>query len=96
VKSYVRNQINLSWAKILFTSVITPGRTVALVSTQPLTEIRTSEGGRCVGLTNVLPSNTDSLEIVEAPASWASNGLFRSVRTGICNSFVPRVQTWCE
>jgi len=47
------------------------GRTMALGSTQPLTEMSTTniswwgKGGRCVGLTTLLPSCADCLEIWE-------------------------------
>jgi hypothetical protein len=42
------------------------GRTMALVSTRPLTEMSTgSKRGRCVGLTNLPPSCADCLEIWE-------------------------------
>jgi hypothetical protein len=39
------------------------GRTMALGSTQLLTEMSTSKGGRCVGLTTLPPSCVDFLEI---------------------------------
>jgi hypothetical protein len=74
-----------SWGHEIFHWINTSGRTMTLGSTQPLTETRTSEGGRCVGLTTLLPSCTDCLEILEASASWSPNGLSRSVRTGIYN-----------
>jgi len=47
------------------------GRTMALRSTQPLTEMRTrnflrTKGGRCLGLTTLPPSCADCLEIWES------------------------------
>jgi hypothetical protein len=42
------------------------GRTMALGSTQPLTEMSTrSKGGRCVGLTTLPPSCADCVEMWE-------------------------------
>ena len=55
----------------IFPSHNPSGRTVALGSTQPLTEMSTRniswgvKGGRCVGLTNLTPSCADCLEIWE-------------------------------
>jgi hypothetical protein len=52
-----------------FIDIIRFGRTVALGSTQPLTERSTrniswgGKGGRCVGLTTLPPSSADCLEI---------------------------------
>jgi hypothetical protein len=53
------------------------GRTMALGSTQPLTEM--SKGGRCVGLTTLPPSCADCLEIWEFSTSWNAKGLSRPV-----------------
>jgi hypothetical protein len=41
------------------------GRTVALRSTQPLTDMSTRKGGRCVGLTTLPPSCADCLKLWE-------------------------------
>ena len=59
------------------------GRTMALGSTQPLTEMRTRnttwvKSGRCVGLTTLPPSCADCLEMWEPQPSgtlWAYPGL---------------------
>jgi len=55
------------------------GRTVALGSTQPLTEMSTrnvswGKGGRCVGLTALPPSCADCLDL-GASTSWKPQGL---------------------
>ena len=61
------------------------GRTMALGSTQPLTEMSTRDvslggkGGRCVGLTTLPPSCADCLEILGASTSWSPKGSSRSV-----------------
>ena len=61
------------------------GRTMALGSTQPLTEMSTrnvswvGEGGRCVGLTTLTHSFSDCLEILGASSSWNPQGLSRPV-----------------
>ena len=64
------------------------GRTMALESTQPLTEMSTrniswgrgrGKGGRCVGLPTLPPSFADCLEIWEPPTSWNPQGLSRPV-----------------
>jgi hypothetical protein len=59
------------------------GRTLALGLTQPLAEMNTrniswGKGGRCVWLTTLPPSCTDSIEILEPQtpgALWAYAGL---------------------
>ena len=51
---------------------------MALGLTQPLTEVSTSKGGRCVGLTTLPPSCADCLEVWEPQPSGtlrASPGL---------------------
>jgi hypothetical protein len=61
--------------------------TVALVSTQLLTEmsiIETSSGGRggsgqCVGLTTLSPSCADCLKILGISTHWSPKGLSRPV-----------------
>jgi hypothetical protein len=45
------------------------GRTMALGSSQPLTEMSTSKRGQCVGLTTLPPSRADCLEIWEPQPS---------------------------
>jgi len=57
-------------------------RTVALVSTQLLTDVSTrvfswgrGKGGRCVWMTTLPPPRADCLEILEASASWSPKGL---------------------
>jgi hypothetical protein len=57
------------------------GRTMALGSTQPLTEMSTNggKGGRCVGLTTLPTSCADCLKNLEASTSWNPNGLSRPV-----------------
>jgi hypothetical protein len=57
------------------------GRTTALASTQPLTEMSTrniswGKGGRCVGLTTF---GADCLEILGASTFWSPQGLSRPV-----------------
>ena len=55
-------------------------RTVALGSTQPLTEMSTrnisweGKGGQCVGLTTLPPSCVDCLEILEHQPPWKPQG----------------------
>jgi hypothetical protein len=58
------------------------GRTVALGSTQPLTEMSTRDisggkGGRCVRPTTLPPSCADCLQIVGASTVWNPNSLSR-------------------
>ena len=66
------------------------GRTMAVGSTQPLTEMSTRDGGkggRCVGMTTLLPSCADCLKIWEPQppgAVRASAGLHRNW----CTSYV--------
>jgi hypothetical protein len=61
------------------------GRNMALGSTQPLTEMSTNnitwweKGGQGVGLTTLLPSCADCLEILGVPTSWNPQGLSRPV-----------------
>ena len=62
---------------------------MALGSTQPLTEMSTrgiswGKGGRCVRLTNLLPSCTDCPEILGASTSWSPKGLSRPVWGLVC------------
>ena len=58
---------------------------MALWSTQPLTEINTTndflgcKGGRCVGLTVLPPSCADCLGILGTSAFWIPQGLSRPV-----------------
>ena len=58
---------------------------MALRSTQPATEMSTrdlpfgGEGGRSVGLTTLIPSCADCLEILGAPTSRKLNDLSRPV-----------------
>jgi hypothetical protein len=66
------------------------GRTMALGSTQPLTEMSTrniswgggggGKGGRYVGLPTSLPSCDNCLEILGASTSWNPQGLSRPVQ----------------
>jgi hypothetical protein len=71
------------------------GRIVALGSTQPLTEMSTTDpswgkDGRCVGLTTLPPSCADCLEILGVPTSWNPKGLSRPVAGKLylyCNWF---------
>jgi len=58
------------------------GRTMALGLTQPLTEMSTSKGGRCVGLTT-LP-----LHVPIALKSWSLNLLEPSRPVQACNGIV--------
>jgi hypothetical protein len=56
------------------------GRTVALGSTQPLTEINTRDvswgkGSRCVEMTTLSPSCANCLEILGTSTSWSPKGL---------------------
>jgi len=56
---------------------------MALVSTQPLTEMSHGDkGGRCVGLTTLPPSCADCLEILEALKSLSRLAFVLTV-TGI-------------
>jgi len=57
---------------------------MAMVSTQPVTEISTGmyfgcKGDRCVGLTILPPSSADCLEILGASTSCNPTGLSRPV-----------------
>jgi hypothetical protein len=69
----------------IFQSLNPSGRTTAVGSTQPLTEMSTrnpswGKDGRCVGLTNLPLSCADCLEILEPQppgTSRASPGLYR-------------------
>jgi len=60
-------------------------RTIALVSTQPLTEMSIRniswqvKAGQCVGLTTLPPSRVYCLEILEASTSWTPKSLSRPV-----------------
>jgi hypothetical protein len=65
---------------------------MALVSTEPLREISTGgKGGRCVGLTTLLPSCANCLKILEASTSWSPKGLYRDGFTNKCSAFVRSV-----
>jgi hypothetical protein len=61
------------------------GRTMALGSTQPLTEMSTrnlswgGKGGRCVGLTTLPPSCADCLKNLGSSTSWIPRGLSRPI-----------------
>jgi hypothetical protein len=61
------------------------GRTMAMGSTQPPTEMSTrnlswgGKGGRCVGLTTLPPSCADCLKNQGASTSWIPRGLPRPV-----------------
>jgi hypothetical protein len=60
------------------------GRTMALRSTQPLTEMSTRsivwvKGGQCVGLRTLPSSCTDCLKILGVLTSWSPKGLTRPV-----------------
>jgi len=59
----------------------TSGLTMALGSTQPLTEIYLvgGKGGQCVGLTTLPPSCADRLDILETSTSCRPKGLSRPV-----------------
>jgi hypothetical protein len=76
-------------------------RTMALRSTQPLTETSTriifwGKGGRCIGLTTLPPSCADCLEIwkPQPPGTlWASPGLYRDCLPFICDTeFMGRIR----
>jgi hypothetical protein len=62
---------------------------MALVSTQPLTEISTGgKGGRCVGLTTLIPSCVDCLKILEVSTSWSPQALSRDSFTNKRSAFL--------
>ena len=61
----------------IFNLLNTSGRTVALGSTNSLTEI--SNDGRCVGLTTLPHSCADCFEILGASNSWNPKSLSRPV-----------------
>jgi hypothetical protein len=73
------------------------GRTMALGSTSPLTEMSTKsiswggggggKGGRCVGLTTLPPSCANCLDILGASNSWNPQGLSRPVMCLLCLFF---------
>jgi hypothetical protein len=60
---------------------------MSLGSTQPLPGMNTSiisragKGGRCLGLTTLLPSCVECLEIGGASTSWKLHGLYRDCCT---------------
>jgi hypothetical protein len=67
-----------------FIDILLLGRTMALGSTQPLTEMSTrnifqeGKGNQCVGLTTLPPTRADCLEIWEPQPHgtlWACQGL---------------------
>jgi hypothetical protein len=69
------------------------GLSVAVVITQPSTQVSTMEGvspggkgGRCISLTTLLPSCADCLEIPRASAFWSPKR--------ICLSFAFAVKDW--
>ena len=67
---------------------LTSGRTMALGSTQPLTEMSTrGTGGRCLGLITLPPSCAVCLEILGASTSWSPV----QARTGIAFTFTLRI-----
>jgi hypothetical protein len=74
------------WGHGIFHWLKTSGRTMALGSTQILTEMSTNKGGRCVELTTQLPSCTDSIEILKTSAFWSPKGPSRPVQGLIYNS----------
>jgi len=55
------------------------GRTVALGSTQPLTEMSIGEGGRCVGLTTLRTLYANYLKSLGALTCWRPMSLSRPV-----------------
>jgi hypothetical protein len=59
---------------------------MALGSTQPLREMSTNKGGRCVGLTYLLLSCAEYTEIQKTSASWSPKDLSRPVQGLIYNS----------
>ena len=63
------------------------GCTRDLGPTQPLTEMSTSKGGRCVGLTVLPPPCADCHEIWELQPYWNPEVLSRSVR-GLLHLYV--------
>ena len=71
----------------MFRDISGQGHTMALKSTDPLTEMSTrnvswgggGKSGRCVGLKNLPPLCADCLEILGASTSWRPKGLFRPV-----------------
>ena len=75
------------------------GRTMTLGSTLPLTEMSIrniscgSKGGRCIGLTTLLPSFADCLEIWEPQPPRARPGLYRDCFTSY-RSFELNFQTF--
>ena len=70
---------NLSWSN-------PSGCTMALVLTQPLTEMSTrfllgGKGGQCLGLTTLPPLCADCLDILGALYFWSPKGLYRDFLT---------------
>jgi len=61
---------------------------MALRSTQPLKEMSTSKGGRCVGPETLLPSYADYIEILKVSAFWSPKGLSRPAQGMIYNRVV--------
>jgi hypothetical protein len=68
------------WDHGIFHWLNISGPTMVLGSSQPLREVSTSKGGRCVALITLLPSCADCIEILKASASWSPKGLSRSVQ----------------
>jgi len=79
--------------KQMFRNILGQGRTMALGSSEPLTEMSTrnvflgerggagggGKNGRCAGLKNLPTSCADYLEILGASTSWRPKGVFRPV-----------------
>jgi len=74
------------WDHGIFHWLNISGRTMVLGSTQPLRQVSTSKGGRCVALTTLLPSCADYIEILKASAYWSPKDLSRSVQGLIYSS----------
>jgi hypothetical protein len=68
----------------IFRWLNTSGPTVALGSTQPLTETSNSKCGRCAVLITLLPSYADYIKILKASASLSPKGLYRDWFTTVC------------
>ena len=83
----------------IFQCLNTSGRTIALGSTQPITEMSTrnlswgGKSGRCVWLTTLPPSRADCLEILGDPTSWSPEGppkVCNGVALPFCRSVLQR------
>jgi len=78
----------------------TTGHTMALGSTQPLTEMGTrnicwGKGGRCVELTTVPLSCTGYLAILGTTTAWSPNGLLGRYRDIFTFTFTNKKQLNC-